>query len=173
MSSSQLIGLFSTGLWIELGSPVQVSASTISGFAVAPSTLGTINSYLGTCYSGSGYAGPGTVNYDVSPDLGAEELGVIGAYYSISFWNNLAQSTMGYGSDSIPWQSIAEGDTRASRASAPAIGSVYAKLSQEANLRFKYLVNVYLQNSAGSTIPRDIEYLDIQYPTFSRGFMGQ
>ena len=173
MSSSSLIGEWGSGLWQDLGAPVNLSALTISGYATTPSTLGRLNNFIGTCYSGSGYTGYGTFDYDVSPDLTNAELAILDAMYRVSYYNSLSQATMGYGGDSIPWTSIAEGDTKAARVNAASIGAVYIKQASDAQNALKYLVNVYITNSQGGNVPRDVEYPDIQYPSWSRSYINQ
>lgn len=166
MSSSQEIGLWSTGLWIDLGQPSNISSLTISGYAVAPNTLGRLNNFIGTCYSGSGYAGPGTYNFDTVPDLTDQELAIIGAMYSVGYYNSLVQAAMGAGSavaasaGGLPWAMIKEGDSQISRPNIAAIGATYANLAKEATAQLKYLTNVYIANSQGGNTPRSVLYLN-------------
>jgi hypothetical protein len=172
MSSSTLIGLWATGLWSDLGQPAQVSALTISGYATEPSTIGRLNNLISQCYSGSGYSGYGSFNYDVTPDYTPQELDIVGALYTVSYYNSLANNTMGYGGNSIPWTAIAEGDTKAARTNAASIGAVYAKQAQEAQMQLKYMVNVYINQTQGGNTPRDVEYWNAVCPTWSQGYIG-
>ena len=172
MSSAPLIGEWSSGVWSDLGMPPNLSALTISGYATSPSTLGRLNNYIGTCYSGSGYSGYGSFDYDVVPDLSSNELAIVDAMYRVSYYNSLASNTMGYGGDSIPWVSIGEGDTKATRANAAAIGATYVKAALDAQNALKYLVNVYITQSQGGNTPRDVEYPDIVYPSWSSAYIG-
>jgi len=172
MSSSTEIGIWATGVWLDLGSPANISALTLSGYAIAPSTLGRLNNFIGACYSGSGWAGPGSVNYDVVPDLTDPELAIINAMYLVSYYNGLSQATMGAGGSTIPWQSLKEGDSTITRASAPAIGKTYADMAKDAMANLKYLVNVYINNSQGGNTPRSVNYLDIWTPEVGGGWGG-
>lgn len=154
---SWLIGVWATGLWTSLGGPPNVSALTISGFAVQTNTIGTLNSYIGTCYHPSGYSGPGTVPYAVVPCLGPAELAIIGNMYLVSYYTNLATATMGYGGDSIPWTNLAEGDSKISRGNPAAIGLVYINQSKEAQKNLNYMVAAYIVEIQQGNIPRDVE----------------
>lgn len=149
-----------------------VSALTISGYVCSPSTLGQLNTFIGTCYSGSGFSGPGTVDYDVVPDIDQQELAIIGQMYTVSYFNNLAQSTMGYGGDSIPYQSLAEGDTKMSRVNAASIGAVYLKSAMDATNNLKYMINVYIQQVQNGDKPRQVLYPNVVFPTWSNGYWG-
>lgn len=166
MSCNILIGNWASGVWIDLGQPPNVSALTISGFAVAPNTIGRLNNLIGTCYSGSGYAGPGTVDYDVVPDLTDQELALTNALYLVSYYNGLVQGAMGAGATisagagGMPWQQIREGDSTISRPNIAAIGATYVGLAKEANAQLKYLVNAYRENVLGSNTPRNVMFLN-------------
>lgn len=179
MSCNVLVGNWASGVWTDLGQPPNVSSLTISGYAVSPNTLGRLNNFIGTCYSGSGYAGPGTVDYDVVPDLTDQELAIVGALYSVSYYNGLVQAAMGAGSaiaasmGGLPFVSLREGDSQIVRANPAAIGVAYANLAKEANSQLKYLVNVYIQNTLGGNTPRDVEYASLIYPTYNgNGWIG-
>lgn len=168
-ASSTLIGIWATGVWLDLGAPTNVSALTISGYAVQPSTLGRLNSSIGSCYSGSGYAGPGTVNYDVVPALTCQELGLIDLMYRSSYYNGLVQANMGYGGDSRPFMAVAEGDTRISYSNPATIGAVYAKMAQDAQSRLWQYINAYNANS-NAYAPRQVLLYDIIYPAYSSAY---
>lgn len=171
MSSSALIGLWATGTWIDLGSPSYLSALTISGYASVPNTLGMLNTYISTCYSGSGFTGFNSVNYDVVPDLTYQELALIDAMYRASYYNNLAQATMGGGGGAIPFSSIAEGDTKIAQNPA-AIGLAYIGLAKDQQARLKYLVNVYLNQVQGADVPRQVLFPGVVGPLFSNAYWG-
>ncbi len=158
-----LIGNWSVNVWEDLGSPPNVTPTTISGYAIQPNTLGRLNSLIMTCYQGSGYTGAamgmGSVNFDVSPDLTNTELAVIGAMYLVSYYNNLAQATMGVGACTIPWTQIKEGDSSITRAQPANIGKVYSEMSKEAQVQLRQLVNAY-RGSAGGSISRSVDYFN-------------
>lgn len=174
MACADLIGNWASGVWlVSLGSSPNVSALSISGFACQPSTIGTLNSLISTCYSGSGFTGAGTFNYDVVPDLTSTELSILELVFLTSYYNGLAQSTVGWGgSDGIPWVSVSEGDTRATRANAANISQTFFKMAQEATMRLKYMANVYIQQAQGSDAPRQVLYPSLSYPTFSASYWG-
>lgn len=165
MSCNILIGNWASGVWTDLGQPPNLSALTISGYAVAPNTLGRLNNFIGTCYSGSGYSGIGSVDFDVIPDLTDQELAIVGALYNVSYYNGLVQAAMGAGSaipasmGGLPIATVREGDSTIAKANPAAIGAAYAGLAKEANAQLKYLVNVYIQNVLGAGTPRNVMFL--------------
>lgn len=166
MSCNVLIGQWASGVWQDLGSPASVSALTISGYAVSPNTLGRLNNFIGTCYSGSGYSGIGSNDFDVVPDLTDQELAIEGQLYLVSYYNALAQSVMGAGATLSPaqgglqWQQLREGDSVVTRPNLAAIAKVYTDASKEAMAQLKYLVNVYITQVQGSATPRNVLYLN-------------
>jgi len=171
MLSSDFIGLWSTGLWIDLGSPANLSALTISGYACQPNTIGRLNTYISTCYSGSGYTGAGSVNYDVTPQLFAAEMAIVGAMFVTSYYSSLSQATMGVGGSTIPWQSVREGDGVVTQVNAASIGKVYMDMSVEANRVLRQLVNQYVENVQNSNVPRDVSYYSILGPIWSQAYI--
>lgn len=167
MPSNTLIGDWASGFWTNLGQPVNVAVTTISGYAIQPNTLGQLNSFIGTCYSGSGYLGvTGTSNFDTDPNLTNTELSIIGAMYLVSYYNSLSQAMMGVSQNTIPWVNLKEGDSTITRANGANLGMVYAKMATDANTRLQYLVNAYRQNAQGGSVPRTVDYPNIQYPEF-------
>lgn len=175
VSGAALIGLWATGLWSALGSPATVSALTISGYATTPNTLGQLNTYIGTCYCGTGYTGYGTYDYDITPCISPQELAIIGGMYAVGYWNNLAQLTMGaggYGVGGLPVQSLGDGDTKIAYQNAAAIGQVYMGWADKALLQLNYNVGVYLNQVLGANVPRSIAFGNSFYPGWSFSFNG-
>lgn len=167
MSSAILIGQWSSGIWETLGSPTSLSALTISGYATQVSTLGRLNSFIGMCYSGSGYAGTGTFNNDVVPDFTNTELAIIEQMYLGSYYSNLATATMGMDALSLPWTSLREGDSSIQRINGATVGKEYREMAKDANARLNYLVNSYLVNSQGAGMARQVSYLNPPLPGYA------
>lgn len=173
MASNTLIGLWATGIWETLGSPSSLSALTISGYAVQPSTLGRLNAMIGTCYSGTGYLGTGTV-FDAAPELTNSELALVEGMFRVGWYSRLAQAMMGTSPSEIPWASISEGDTKISRANPVNLGKEYRELAKDTQVHLNYLVNAYIQQVQGGSTPRSVDlynpgYPDIIFPYTSPG----
>ncbi len=155
--NDELIQVWATGLWSDLGQPINVAVSTISGYAIQPNTLGKVNSYLDTCFSGSGYTGAGSTNYQIGPCISPAVLGVIGQLYLVSYYNNLAQAAMGLGGNALPWTQLREGDSSIARVNAALIGAQYRQMSKDAYEQLWNLVNAF-RNAEGGGTPRAILY---------------
>jgi hypothetical protein len=158
MSSNTLIGEWASGIWSSLGSPPNLSSLTLSGYAVQPNTLGTLNARLGTCYSGVGTGAA----YDASPDLTNKELAIVEGLFLVSWYNQLAFSNMGYGGTSVPWTRLREGDETIERGNPVNIGKEYGEMSKQASLTLNYLVNAYVDNDRGTSAT--VDYLNPAYP---------
>lgn len=171
--NDELLFPWSTGLWQDLGMPTNVSVSTISGYAIQPSTLGKVNSLLSTYFSGSGYTGAGTTNYQIGPWVDPAVLGVIGQLYLVSYYNNLAMAAMGQGGNTLPWQLLREGDSTIGRVSAANIGKEYREMSKTAYEQLWNLVNAYRSDAGGGTA-RSISYYNppLGYNSYSNGGEG-
>lgn len=171
MVQNLLLQEWATGIWADLGGPTNTSTSTISGYAIQPSTLGRLNSLINTCFSGSGYTGAGTTNFQIGPGVSESELGIIGAMYLVSYYNNLAQATMGIGGSTIPWVQLREGDSTITRANAAYIGKEYRELSRDSTERLNFLVNAY-RGSEGGNVGRTVDYPSEVYPTWGSSYLG-
>lgn len=159
-SSSTLIGLFATGLWQDLGSPASLSALTISGYVVQPSTIGRLNAMIGTCYSGSGFMGTG-MPFDVYPALGYKELAIVDGMFRVNWYSQLATAMMGLNQDGIGWQQIKEGDSSISRPATVNLGKEYRELARQTQEQLNYLANSY---AIDGNYVRSVDYLNPGYP---------
>jgi hypothetical protein len=160
-TGSALIGLWATGIWSDLGSPTTLSALTISGYAVQPNTLGTINNRLGTTFLGTGVGGTGAA-YDAVPVLTNRELAIIEGLFLISWYSQLAFATMGAGGTSIPWSRLREGDESIERANPVSIGKEYREMAKDTRATLDLLVNAYLDNDRGTSL--SVDFLNPAYP---------
>lgn len=158
-ASNTLIGIWATGIWTDLGSVSNISALTISGFAVQPNTLGQLSIKITECYSG---VGTGGYFYDASPDLTVNELALIEGMFLINWYNQLAFSTMGAGGSSIPWRRIREGDESIDRESAANIGEQYREMAKDAKAQLDLLTNAYNDGLRGTS--RSVDFLNPPYP---------
>lgn len=168
--NDELLQPWATGVWLDLGSPVNISVSTISGYAVQPATLGRLNDFIGTCFSGSGYTGAGSTNYQIGPSITSAELAIINQLYLVSYYNNLAQANMGVGGNNIPWLALAEGDSKIGRVNAANIGREYREMSKTAFGEMWNLINAYRGNAEGGNIPRSVAFLNPALPAWGQSY---
>ena len=159
--NDELLQVWAVGVFTDIGSPSNTSVSTISGYAVQPSTLGKLNNLVTTCFSGSGYAGTGTSNYQIGPFVTPSELSLIAQMYLVSYYNNLAQASLGIGGNGIPWTRIREADSSIERANPANLGKEYREMARTAAEQLWQLANAY-RGSQGGSIPRDVQYLSIE-----------
>lgn len=143
MASNVLIGDWSTGLWQDLGQPTSTSALSISGYATQPSTLGTLNARIGTCFSGARFMGTGVV-FDTIPDITYSQLAIVDAMYRVSFYSQLALANLGQGGDNTPFQTLKEGDSVIQLVNAANLGKEYREEAKDWMLNLNYLINAYL-----------------------------
>jgi hypothetical protein len=143
------IGLFATGLWTNIGQPSDISALTISGFVAQPSTLGALNAYIGTCYSGDGV--------NVCPDLDEGSFAIIGLMYLQSYYMSLMRANAGAGG-TLRLVELREGDSTIRWVNASEIAKTYSAAAKDAASQLKYLVKAYNNNSQGGNTPRAIDF---------------
>ncbi len=164
MSSNALIGAFAQGMWDNLGQPDCLNLLTISGYVLQPDTLGWLNATIGSCYMATGATGMGSLNYDVSPDLGTQELAILGARYEVTYYKHLSMAMMGTNPGNMPVLSVREGDSNISVGNPINVGKEYREMAKDANERLNYLVGSYLSQGTG---PRSVDYLNPPvYPVY-------
>lgn len=164
MSSVTGIGLFSSGLYLDLGSPTDLSVSSISGWVTQPQTIGKLNSYISTCFQPTGYTGAGSWNNDVTPDLGNEEYAILAAMYNVSYYNQLVRKLAGAGGTQRILQSTSEGDSKVTFVSNADLARIYIDNAKEATKTLNYLVNNYNVNIAENSAPRSVDHYTIAPP---------
>jgi hypothetical protein len=167
--NNELLQDWATGVWQDLGSPSNIAVTTISGYAVQPSTLGRLNDLIETCFSGSGYVGVGTANYQIGPWITNRELAIIGQLYLVSYYNNLAQANMGIGGNGIPWILLKEGDSTIGRVNAANLGNEYREMSKSAYEQLWNLVNAF-RNSEGGSLARSVDYYNPPTSPYNYGY---
>lgn len=172
MDNNILLGQWAVGVWTDLGQPSNTTATTISGYAIQPSTLGKLNDLIGACYSGSGYVGGNTMNFQIGPDISNTELGLIEKMFLVSYYNNLAQANMGIGGNSIPWTRLREGDSSIDRVNGANLGREYREMAKTANEQLYYMVNAYRNNSQGTNLGRSVDYPNLVYPMWNESYRG-
>ena len=156
--STEIIGQFSTGVWNNLGQPTDITVTSISGWVTQPQTLGKLNSYIGTCFQGTGYTGANSWDYDVTPALTNTETAILDEMFQISYYQQLIRKIAGAGGVTRIIQGLSEGDSKISYVSSAALAKVYTENLVEANKRLNYAVNVYTNESAGANNPRSVDY---------------
>lgn len=157
MSSSPQIALFATGLWLDLGSPTDLSPGVISGWVCQPHTIGKLNTLLETCFSGSGYSGVGSANTDVIPDLTEAEFGILDAMYRITYYQRLVRNIAG-GGGIFPVTSLSEGDSEIRYESPAALARIYSDNLKTAQDDLKYQVNAYIRRDYA---PKSVDFVTI------------
>lgn len=165
-TGSALIGTWASGVWQDLGSPSALSALTISGYAIQPSTLGRLNVLIGTCYQSTGHLVTGTI-FNSVPDLTNTELSLIEGLFRVSYYNQLAMAMMGSTQAGIGWESIKEGDTTIRRGSPTNIGKEYREMAKDTQVILNRLVNAYHTEIQSSSTPRDVAFLNPSYPSIA------
>lgn len=157
--SSTTIGQFATGIWDDLSQPTEISVGSISGWVIQPQTVGKLNNLIGSCFQPTGYdtSVTGSYNYDVTPEIGDEEYGILNEMYQLSYFQMLMRRTAGAGGTQRIVQSLSEGDSKITYVSAAQLARVYSDNIKEINKRINYLVNAYNVNSLGATAPRSVD----------------
>jgi len=149
--SCQYIFDFASGLWSnELGSPSNVTVTTISGWATSNYILGQLGNLTFQCFSGSDGC--------PVPALGPSELSILSEMYKITYYNGLVKSSLGAGG-TRKVQELVEGDSRIKWQNDNETAKIYSNLGKDAANNLKYLVRSYNQGNKNQV--RSVDFYNI------------
>ncbi len=155
-TGTQDIGAFASGVWLNLGSPTDISALSISGWVTQQNTIGSLNAYTAKCHTiVSGMY--------VCPDIDLGEYSILGAIYATQFWNYRAQAVAGAGGITPQWVSLRDGDSEIRRVNAGELMKSYVSLGQDAQ-QVLSLVAFYNDFTQNGTLPLSVDMWTILPP---------
>jgi hypothetical protein len=160
-NGAQDIGDFSTGIWISFGQPYEISPLTISGWVCQKTTLGALNAYIGTCYSGAVYGTGSPYNSYVCPDLDDGSFAILESMYRETYYQQLMRSVGGAGGVQPVVQALSEGDSKIQWVNASELAKTYSAAWKQAIDNRRILIRNYIKNSLGGNIARSVNYYTI------------
>ncbi len=123
-------------IWGELGSPTDLSVSSIQSRLVSNPYLGTLNNLIVTCFSG--------VSGQISPEMTPDQQAIYSLLYQRDWYTTkLNQVLQGYATS---FTRLQEGDSSISRSSTADVARVYRDMQKQLNDQLIFLVNSYRQN---------------------------
>ena len=153
----------STGIWQDIGSPDNLSVSSISGRLMSSGMLGGLDNLLIECHWVDWNSG--TIN----PSLNGGELNIYQQYYKVNYYRNLASQIVGkIGNPASFAYVLREGDSNITLSNPVDIARLFRDLEKQAMDELKLLVFEYRKGKAG---PRAVNYPTIETPgVFMGGF---
>ena len=142
------ITAMATNIWHDLGDPTDLSVSYIQSKLTSASFLGQLNVLLGECFTVS----DGTI----SPALNLDQQGIYALMYEADFYTRkIAILAAGL---SIPWVSIADGDSRIVRVSSVDLMRLYRDMQKNLNDQVNRLATTYRLDG---TLARDVNFYNL------------
>lgn len=147
-------------IWGNLGSPDDLSVSTIQSKLISNPYLGNLNNLIVTCYSG--------ISGSITPVMSADEQAIYSSMYQKDYYTmKLNQTLQGYGTSFV---TLVEGDSRITRASTVDVARVYRDMQKELNDELSMQIASYRQNLAQ---PQSVIYPTIVNTVGGNGGMPQ
>lgn len=159
------VGTLASGVWDDMGQPLNPSVSYISGRLGSDRMLGKLNVLLNTSfcidatgtYSGQSYnAGAGTSGiYDVGdfyPAFGNTEQSIYTEIFKIQYYDTKIRDALNGIFDtsqsgvSIDWSELREGDTTIKRSNRNEVVKTYRGLQNDSSSNLEKLVAFYRSN---------------------------
>lgn len=139
-----------TLIYGDLGSPGDISVSSIQTKLVSSGFLGKLNNALSTCYS--------IASGDITPQLGVEEQSIYAQMYKSEYYARKISSIFG-GTD-INWTTVKDGDSEITRSSQTEVGKLFKDLKRLSDEELNRLIGAYRTNASG---PSTIDYAPPPY----------
>lgn len=171
------VGQLASGVWDDLGQPINPSVTYISGWMGSDRGIGKLNAYLnqqflvdttgayaGVSYDAGGYSGiyqPG----DFYPAFGNIEAAIYAEVYKADYYEKKIRDSLNGildgGNDAGDWTALAEGDTKIERSNRSELLKTYRGHLQDTRVELQRLVGYYRQNLS------DPRAVDISEPSIS------
>lgn len=139
-----------TLIYTDLGSPSDISVSSIQTKLVSNGFIGKLNNALSTCYS--------IVSGDIVDQLGVEEQSIYALMYKSEYYARKISSIFG-GTD-INWTTVKDGDSEITRSSQTEVGKLFKDLKKQNDEELKNLIGAYRTNASP---PSTTDYASLPY----------
>lgn len=139
-----------TLIYGDLGSPGDISVSSIQTKLVSSGFIGKLNNAISSCYS--------IVSGDISPELGVEEQAIYAQMYKSEYYSRKISSIFG-GTD-INWTTLKDGDSTITRSSQTEVGKLFKDLKRLSDEEMNKLIAAYRVNASS---PSTIDYAPPPY----------
>jgi hypothetical protein len=157
--SCPIIENISNDLWEEMGSPTNLSASSIETKLLSSGYIGNFDILVNGChyldydYSISGYC--------ITPTLSSDEQSIYYQLYLTDYYKRRINEvlTLNNGSTSTMWTNIKEGDSSITRSNPVDMAKVLKDSYVESKKSLEKLIDDYKKNSSNSV---SIDYLNIE-----------
>lgn len=158
---------FIRSVYEEIGEEAGYSYEYLAYWFAGNYNLGRLNGLIGTCFSGSYSTGVyGEMkNYEIMPEIGAEESAIYQKIFELDFYNKQARNTLrgAAGSGGGDWISLKEGDSSITRSNKNEVAKNYRGLAKDTREELNNMVQSYLKFRA---LPQQVvgdDYLEDGY----------
>ena len=155
--SDNILQDISSGIYFDLGSPVNLPASAISGRLLTSGFLGNLDTVLYECHwidYGSGV---------INPPLNGQESNIYSELFKATYFRQLASQVINnIGNPSSFAYSLADGDAKIVLSDPVNLSRICRDMEKQAMDRAKYLIYEY---NKGRGTARVVNYPTIQAPT--------
>lgn len=137
--SCDYIYTLASGTWEELGEPTNVSVSYISGWYVADSNIGKLNSVINTCYSG--------VSGCIDPAISGDEQAIYKEIYKINYYGRQIASMLNSANSAAgAWTELKDNTSSIRRANKNDLAKTFLQLQKDSREALKDLATQYNLN---------------------------
>lgn len=150
----------SNAIWLDLGSPTDLSPAAIQTKLSSAAFLGKLNALTANCYV---LESDGTI----TPPLGLEEQAIYSLLYQVDYYTGKLNNVLnGYNTNFI---SLVDGDSRITRSSAVDYGRLYRDQQKQLMTQLSGLIGAYRVDGAG---PLSVDMYNVVYGGADGAYSG-
>jgi hypothetical protein len=148
-------------IYKDIGSPSDLSISTVQTKLVSENFIGKLNIAIDECHI--------IVTGDISPALSSSEQAIYSEMYKYDYYSTSALKTLG-AVGALLWTRLREGDSEVSRANPNEVAKFYSTLQKQTEGTLRLMIDDYKKNR---TLTQSIDYYTIENNVgYNQGFQG-
>jgi len=141
---------FISGVYIDLGEPIDYTPARLSGWFLDSANIGKLNNLIGTHISGVQLLDSlgGVTGYALESDVTSEEYSIFKNIFEYEYYKNLSRNAASSALQSNDWISLREGDSSITRINKNELSKNFREMANLAKQDLNYAVKMYLKYNA-------------------------
>jgi hypothetical protein len=138
---------FVSGVYLDLGEPIDYTPARLSGWFLDAANIGKVNNLIGTHISGVALLDNSQVitGYSLEPNVGAEEYSIYKHVFEYEYYKSLARNVASSALQSSDWVSLREGDSSITRINKNELSKNFKSMASSAKEDLELAVKMYLK----------------------------
>jgi hypothetical protein len=147
VSSDYSFSNFISGVYVDLGEPIDYSPARLSGWFLDSANVGKLNNLIGTHISGVSVKddSENIIGYDLAPNVGGDEYSIYKNIFEYEYYKNLSRNVASSALQSNDWVSLREGDSSITRINKNELSKNFRSMAAMSKEELDRAVKMYLK----------------------------